>query len=260
MTKIWKPSEIEYLEQNYATLGRNSCAETLQRSPQSCANKAMRLGLKVAQANKTHEYYLEELFTKEIDWMPLEKYQGSKVKIAHQCIEGHIHDIIPNSVLSGRKCPVCAIITTEDYSSRINFRVMEPYVNMRTKILHECSLGHQWSARPYNIVSGWGCPACSKHGFDSTKPAILYYIKITKDYETYYKLGITNRTITERFRDDKDKQIDIIWTETYSDGKLAQAKELALLQEHKSKRVNITGFLRSGGNSELFEVDILSKE
>ena len=82
-------------------------------------------------------------------------------------------------------------------------------------------------------------------------------LKIIKDNETYYKIGITNNTVERRFRDDSDKKIISLKETWYLSGALAQKEELELLRQFKEDRQNIKGFLKSGGNSELFEYDIL---
>lgn len=43
-----------------------------------------------------------------------------------------------------------------------NIEVVGEYINNRTSILHKCKIdGHIWSARPYSILSGKGCPMCA---------------------------------------------------------------------------------------------------
>ena len=43
-----------------------------------------------------------------------------------------------------------------------DIEVLEQYINNRTPILHKCKIdGHQWSARPYSILQGKGCPMCA---------------------------------------------------------------------------------------------------
>lgn len=56
----------------------------------------------------------------------------------------------------------------EDYVAEIakihpNIEVVEKYINAKTSILHKCKIdGCEWYAKPNNILSGKGCPRCSK--------------------------------------------------------------------------------------------------
>ena len=34
-------------------------------------------------------------------------------------------------------------------------------VNARTKTTFRCAEGHEWGARPTNVMSGTGCPHCA---------------------------------------------------------------------------------------------------
>lgn len=45
-----------------------------------------------------------------------------------------------------------------------NIMIIGKYVNSTTKILCECKLdGYQWSPSPHSLMSGHGCPKCSKN-------------------------------------------------------------------------------------------------
>lgn len=215
---------------------------------------------------KTHEEYVQELLDKHIPYIPLESYINSATPILHKCQNGHEWKIKPNHILSRSDCPKCSINcikTTERYikelvDKNINYIVREPYMGSRTAILHECQEGHYWYPTPDKVLAGNGCPSCAKHGFSSNKAAILYYIKITSyQQEVYYKIGITNRTVSSRFSQDKDKTIQILLQKEFIIGLDARLEEQSILNKYKDKRVNVPNFLKSGGNTELFEIDIL---
>jgi hypothetical protein len=216
---------------------------------------------------KTHEDYEKELFSKEIDYYPLEEYEGALIKILHECLLGHKWKITPHNILHGIGCPSCKSLkqtkTSEGYNNElvtkgIQYIPIEPYINARTKITHICKNNHEWKITPSDILSGYGCPKCSKRGFNPSKPAILYYIKITKKNLTYYKIGITNNSVKHRFKEDlSTAKIDIIREVYYKEGVDAKNEEARLLMEFKKHRQNIPELLISGGNTELFEFDIL---
>ena len=203
---LWSDNDLEWLKENYDTLGPNECATILGRNSQSVKHKAFTLKLKAPKLNKakTHEDYEQDLFNREINYFPVDRY-----------------------------------------------------VNAITKIRHECLNGHIWQVTPNHILTGYGCPECAKQRFNINKPAILYYIKITKDNLCYFKIGITNQTIRDRFSKDRDKLIEILDIEEFEQGRLAYKKEQQLLLKYSSLRVHVPDFLNSRGNTELFETDIL---
>ena len=263
MNKFWTAEELQYLQDNYYHLGPKACATHLNRTSMSVSKKAARLGLSTSLGKlRTHEEYENSLFEKEIDYIPLEPYINTYTPILHECFNGHIRKISPSNALKSQGCPICNNIvlkTTEQYKIEIEEKdiwPIEEYINTRTPIMHECIKGHKFRTSPTSLLKNLGCPSCATHGFNQNKPGILYYLKITKNNQTYYKLGITNRTVAERFERDKDKQISIIHQIYYNKGLDAKEHEQKLLFKFKHKRVFVPGFLKSGGNSELFEYDI----
>ena len=74
--------------------------------------------------------------------------------------------------MRGEGCPKCAghmrktlEIFKEDLKVK-NSRIVllsEVYVNGVTKVHVKCAdCGNEWSARPSNLLSGYGCPACAR--------------------------------------------------------------------------------------------------
>ena len=148
-------------------------------------------------------------------------------------------------------------LTHTEYEERlmqkeIDCYPVEEYKGSATKILHSCINGHQWSATPSNILSGYGCPSCSSTGFKSDKPAVLYYVKLGD----YYKIGVTNRTVRARFAQDKDKPLIILQETKYSTGAEAKVEEQRLFNLFPP--INVPGYLKHGGNSELYDYDVLN--
>lgn len=210
--------------------------------------------------------YQDKLTSRGLGIDVLEAYVNNRTPIDHRCINKHIWKTRPSSVLSGYGCPHCAgnsCKSTDQYidnlrEAGITFDVLEQYTHSKAPILHRCDKGHSWKAMPNNVLRGTGCPTCSIRGFNPDIPAILYYIKITSQLgESYYKIGITNNTVRKRFEKDPDKDIEIIKETYYEVGQEAKDAETAILQKYKSSRKNISGFLKSAGNTELFEFDVL---
>lgn len=190
----------------------------------------------MGRKRRTHEEYEIQLCDKEIDYWPLEQYQNNQTKILHECLEGHKWKVQPSSILRGHGCPYCvgnARKTTEEYRIQIpeGYELLEPYVTNKTPIRHrhtEC--GQAWRVQPSNILGGSGCPNCASYGFNPGKPAILYYVCFD---ETYYKLGITNRSVSERFSREKGISIKTVWEKYFDTGADALALEKEIKITHK---------------------------
>lgn len=115
----------------------------------------------------TNEEYREEAIS--LGYEPLEKYQGAKTPILHQCLKcNHKWKIQPADIKSGKGCPKCAgqyRPTNEEYQQvalSFGYRPLEKYVNNSTPISHQClKCNHNWLVRPNDIKRRQGCPRCA---------------------------------------------------------------------------------------------------
>lgn len=257
---LWTQEEIEFLKENYHEYGATYCSENLNRTVSSTTQKANRLGLKSKISLRN------SVWTEEEDNV-LRTYYFDKG--ANECIKylvGRTKSSINHRAMAlNISCPLRGTPrwSHSDYEMAllerdIDFYPIEDYTGFDVKIKHECLREHVWSARPSAILRGTGCPVCASHGFDPSKPAILYYIKIETYLEKYYKIGITNRSIKDRFSLDTDKTITSLLEEQFSIGQHAKDKEKQILCKFSEFRINMGNFLKSGGNTEIFEIDILN--
>ena len=124
----------------------------------------------------------------------------------------------------------------------------------------ECQLcGRKWSETA-KALKKYGCLNCCDTGFKLTKPAILYYLRVTNPFgNPVYKIGITNKTVAERFRRDLDK-ITILKIEDFKMGSGAFIKEKNILARHAADRYKGPDILIMNGNSELFCRDVLGHD
>ena len=95
-------------------------------------------------------------------------YINSKTKLLWECVEGHKWEAKPSHVKSGHWCPHCAgvqkltIEEMQHIAERNNGKcISKNYDNTRTKLLWECSKGHQWEAPLGQVKSGSWCPYCA---------------------------------------------------------------------------------------------------
>jgi hypothetical protein len=127
------------------------------------------------------------------------------------------------------------------------------YVNAREEVTIICPEHGEFQQISYNHLTGRGCPSCATSGFDKEKPAILYYLSVEDGLA--YKIGITNRTVEERFLGEMDK-IKILKIWKYDKGKEALEKELEILKKYSSFLYKGAPIL-SSGNTELFVRNVL---
>ena len=121
---------------------------------------------------KSHDEYMDEILIINKNIKVIGKYINSQTPIMHKClICGYEWEVIPSRLLSGGGCPACygKMKKTQDkyiqevFSINPNIEVMGEYINANTPILHRCKIdGHEWYAKPHNILCGKGCPKCNE--------------------------------------------------------------------------------------------------
>jgi hypothetical protein len=253
---LWTEEELLFLKNNYLKLGASGCAKTLNRSISSITQKANRTGVKsgISLRNNTwsvlediiiESFYPEGGVNSCIEYLP----KRTKAAINHRAMNLGVTTSFRKAKLSNQE--YLDLLSKNNITDVIP---VEKYSGYDIKSLHKCKENHTWSTTPSIVLRGSGCPECSKHGFDPNKPGILYYLKIDN---TYYKVGITNRSIKERFLADKDKTIEVLLEKFFESGLDAQTTERLILKKYKDLRLKGVKILASGGNTELFVVDIL---
>lgn len=173
----------------------------------------------------------------------------------------------PSSHLRGAGCPQCANIKTKNATSHSIEYILEQfskvhgdkydyskvkYINLETHINIICKTHGLFTQTPNNHMRGTACPSCAAYGFNPNKPAILYYLSINNGQA--YKIGITNRTVRERFGSDM-QYITILKEQYYEMGQDAYDEEQRILKQFKEFKYIGPNLLQSG-NTELFIVNI----
>jgi len=114
---------------------------------------------------------------------------------------------------------------------------------------------YNWAKRK-NILNDIGSHFIISSGFNSRELAILYYIRIEKDGDIVYKIGITNNNVKKRFQDEY-KYITEIMIKEYKTGQEALDMEQSILRDYSYAKYQGEAILRSG-NTEMFNYDILN--
>lgn len=203
------------------------------------------------------------------------KYEKDNIKVKIICpIHGGFEQI-PSSHLQGCGCPKCGKIKASEKRShsfehfvkqakevhgdlyRYNKETYKSYKQHTDIMCSKCK--STFKTTPQHHTNGTGCPNCAESGFNKNKPAILYYLKITTDKGLIlYKIGITNRSVNERFQLTDLSKIEIIKQEKFALGSDALDKETEIKRKFKEFQYKGPAVL-SSGNTELFTKDILAQ-
>lgn len=134
---------------------------------------------KARKRTKTNEEFVTELRSINPNIELLSNYIKSDKNILCKCVMcGHIWETIPNSLISGRGCPVCASTkkadklrkTHEEFMAELelinpNVTVLGRYFNSRSSIKCICKIcGNNWNPKPVDLLQGYGCPKCCHAG------------------------------------------------------------------------------------------------
>jgi hypothetical protein len=214
-----------------------------------------------------HLELIEDLRAMGKDFTLLSNFTNHKSHIDFMCnVCGYEDSKIPLHIrLHG--CYNCSHLKKSDLESiqaRLDsqgkqIKVSGEYVNSQTHLSCECQICKtEWDATPSNLKKR-GCPGCAVTGFDPSKPGNLYYLRVEYEGETYWKVGITNLSIRERFPAKDRGKLTTLYCHLFDNGAdalLAERNILKLYKEYRPKGVKIL----QTGNTELFTKDVLQMD
>ena len=195
------------------------------------------------------------------------KYINNKTKVKIICLIHGAFEQIPKAHLRGQNCSKCTdqTLTTSEFikkalkvhNKKYTYEKVE-YKNNSTKVSITCLIHGTFEQIANGHLNGKGCPSCAIYGFDVNKPGYLYYLKVTtNDGQVLYKIGITNRTVNERFELNDLNKIEIIKQKLYENGQDALNWETKLKRKYRKYQYKGPNIL-SSGNTELFTEDIMA--
>jgi len=233
--------------------------------------------------NQPHKLTTKE-FIKRANKVHNNKYDYSKVvyknareKIKIICPEHGEFTQKPDNHCRGQGCPTCGHEkqgiskkkSLDEYIIGFNKRHKNKYIypkkenisckNSYDKIKIICPIHGMFKQSIDNHNQGHGCPLCADYGFNPDKPAILYYLYDPQ--EDLYKIGITNRSVEERFGKSfcSNRAIAILEQIEYSNGMDAYLAEQEILEAFGYARCeNPSWPEEKGGKTEFFKWNILN--
>ena len=250
-------------------LAHNLVKKDKPRGCPTCAQKS-----RVLSQTKTTEQYIEDLRSVHGDrYRLVGDYINNRTKTLHHCNQcNETWDALPDNLLKGAGCPTCGdksralskTKTTGQYIEDLRsvhgdkYHLVGDYLGIQTKTPHLCGqCDKTWDVMPNNLLDGKGCPNCANTGFDPSKPAICYYLRVSSPvFGELYKIGITNLSVKKRFTNDDLQKINTVKTWEFDVGGDARDMEREILAQHSDDRYTGEPVL-ANGNTELFTRDIL---
>lgn len=154
-------------------------------------------------------------------------YKTSKERVTIVCKLHGVFQQFPSAHLKGTGCTYCgnelranncrsttAIFITKSnmlHNNKYKYDNTD-YVTAMTKVYITCSTHGDFLQRPHDHLQGSGCPKCANIATEYNR--FIYY-KDTKTqfyiikYNDLYKVGITTKTVNERYMFEVDNVLDI---------------------------------------------------
>jgi hypothetical protein len=242
--------------------GCPKCAKNSMKNKQSSSIEEF-----IKKAKKVHEDKYD--YTKSI-------YINAKTPIIITCKTHGDFDQQPHVHLKGHGCPKCAIKnnsnaraqTTPEFIRKAKVKHKNKYLYNNTNytrimepITITCKIHGDFTQIANAHLNGHGCPKCKPGGFNPQEPGILYYIFDPE--ANLYKIGITNRSVEERFGKAfcSKRAIAILEQTYYENGYEALEAESEILEAFSYARtINESWPEELGGRTEFFNCDILHKQ
>ena len=201
----------------------------------------------------------------------LVSYTRSGNKVTIICPTHGKFEQVANNHLRGTACPKCGASrgagkqksTLASFSKKANevhnnyyTYTNGVYLTARKNIVITCPLHGDFEQLPTNHLKGVGCPSCNGGMFNPSKATILYFLSINDGQA--YKVGITNKTINERFTVKDLKSIVVLDTLSFPNGRDAYLMEQKILKHYHNHKYTGTNLLESG-NTELLTINIIEE-
>lgn len=199
-------------------------------------------------------------------------YVNKRTKLIVICSEHGSFQTTPEYHTSMKKkvgCPTCGFTikhTTMDREEYFRDRAYAVhgskydysdvyYVDSTTRVTIICPEHGSFTQTPVKHYRGRGCALCGAGQYNDM-PTILYYVRVEKGDAVGWKIGITTKSVKERYR--KENAVVTILDEIrFSHGKEAFKMEQAIINAFRGRLHKHGKSLLRTGYTELFEADVL---
>jgi hypothetical protein len=229
----------------------------INRSEPACKNCAL--------AVVSHAFYAE-VELRGYKRIPGSSYISATDDVKLMCHTHGLFSISPTVIMRGGNCRKCSIDRIKKKCSDEFFRIAESkgyarldisiYITQATGIWLKCPEHGTFSITPASLKNGAGCRYCGEYGFSELKPGILYYIEFfSQPGRSIFKIGITNRSVKDRYYGATSTPYSIIWEQKFvngSDCRKWEKKAIAYGKAHRCIDKPVNGI----SNAELFDVNV----
>lgn len=214
----------------------------------------------------------------------------TKDKIKIICKEHGVFEQESKSHTYGIGCPICGSRATgkkqrrtlesfvEDskniHNNKYDYSLVK-YITTDHNVKIICPKHGIFEQSPHSHLMGKGCTKCGyeknsrefrENNFPfsaretDTTPSKLYYIKIEANNKIYYKIGVTSKSIEERFKVDfrRGTKITQLKSWHYNYGYMAYIRERFIIKKYRRYKTKDSPLF--DGNSEVFDVDVLGAD
>jgi len=216
--------------------------------------------------------YIQDRINEYHNNLTLIEYKGIKKRITVEDENGfqynpQCYDLIKGSKVTIETCnnkeelfKFKANKVHNDFYGYSNFK----YVNGKTKVGVVCPIHGEFNQICESHLFGHGCPKCNTVGFSKeswlkylkVNVAFFYVLRVFNENEEFIKIGITSKTVKDRYRNLKNYKIEIIKLIEDSPSKVYDI-EKHFLKEFKKDR--ILPKLPFEGWSECLNINCLKK-
>lgn len=168
-----------------------------------------------------------------------EEFRGKNTKLDLECLkDGYKWTASIHSVTTvGTGCPKCggklkqtereALQRCVDICKELDYTVIgfiDGYKNCYSYFEYSCKIHGKQKIRYTNFVNtGSRCISCSVNGYSPTKQGTLYVYQWTKENHSFIKVGITNRCLSTRIKEQSNYTLykhKKIWSAMFEDGSI----------------------------------------
>lgn len=200
---------------------------------------------------------------------------GTDTLLKIECYKHGIFEQVASQHLKGSGCRDCYVdstkLTLENYlkdckkihGDKYGYSKLE-YNTIRDKVIITCHTHGDFLQTAHDHKHGGGCPKCAEYfrnldNKDPDTPCHIYYLQLKTEHLIFYKVGITTKSVEERFyrlKKDNTKILDQLSALTTLDK--AIVAEQTILEEFEEYRLLMSDTLvLSGGGTECFADDVL---
>lgn len=240
-----------------------------------CDKEGIRIVQSGDRAGLPRKYGIQDFITKanivhnnKYDYT-FSTYDDATTKVLIVCPTHGGFRAIAGQHLFGDGCYKCSLTTyigsTEEFIELCRLKHEDKYIYDKIDYITQnipievvCKIHGSWFPLAGNFKSGSGCPYCNNtEARFSDLPTSVYYIK----YKDKYKIGVTTKSVLDRFRKDIPKEnlhnLKIIFQQEFSTGMIAYDIEQKVLSKYQEYRYRGHMIFRKTRNTEVFTEDVL---